>query len=73
MSGKSINFEEKKIKKDNFYKNKKLFMVEDIDIDNILVSKKEPSVKKGSFKYFIGYNDDYIIRQLCIRLPQMID
>ena len=42
MSGKSINFEEKKIKKDNFYKNKKLFMVEDIDIDNILVSKKEP-------------------------------
>ena len=35
MSGKSISFE------DNFYKNKKLFKIEDIDITNILVSKRE--------------------------------
>ena len=27
---------------------------------------------KNSFKYFIGYNDDYGIRSLCIKLPQMI-
>ena len=42
MSGKNINFEDKKIRKNNFYKNKKLFKIEDIDINNILVSKKEP-------------------------------
>ena len=28
-------------------------------------------VKKNSLKYFIGYNDDDIIRPLCIKLPQM--
>ena len=41
MSRKNINFEDKKIKKSNFYKNKKLFKIEDIDINYILVSKKE--------------------------------
>ena len=29
-------------------------------------------VKKNSSKYFIGYNDDDIIRPLCIKLPQII-
>ena len=74
MSRKSINFEYKKINKRNFYKNKKLFKIEDIDIDNILVSIKESYDTKNSLKYFIGYNDDDddVIRPLCIRLPQMI-
>ena len=38
MSGKSINFEDKKINKINFYKNTKLFKTEGKDINNILVS-----------------------------------
>ena len=38
MSGKCINFEDKKINKINFYKNIKLFKTEGIDINNILVS-----------------------------------
>ena len=29
-------------------------------------------VEKNSFKCFIGYNDNYDIRPLCIKLPQMI-
>ena len=41
MSGKSINFEDKKINKNNFYKNKKLFNIHDIDVNKILVSKKK--------------------------------
>ena len=41
MSRKSINFGDKKINKSNFYKNKKLFKIEDIDIYKILVSIKE--------------------------------
>ena len=52
-------------------KSQKLFKMEDIDINKILVSKKEP-YGKNSFKYFIGYNDDDGIRSLCIRLPQRI-
>ena len=63
MSGKSIIFNNKKIKKSKFYKNKKLFKIDDIDVNKILVSKKEPYGKKSSFKDFIGYNDDDIIRQ----------
>ena len=41
MSGKSINFEDKKFNKSNFYKNKKLFNIHDLDVNKILVSKKE--------------------------------
>ena len=60
----------KKIRKSTFYKNKKINNIEDIDINNILVSKKESYGNKYSIKYFIGYNND-IIRPLCIGLPQM--
>ena len=41
MSRKSINFDNKNIKKSDFYKNKKLLKIEDIDINKIFVSKKE--------------------------------
>ena len=71
MSGKNINFDEKKRKKSTFYKNKRIYSTDDIDANNILVSKKEPYGNKNSVKYFIGYNDNDIIRPLCIRLPQM--
>ena len=63
MSRKSINFNDIKTKKSDFYKNKKINNIEDINADNILVSKEGlSSVKKNSFKYFIGYNDNDIIR-----------
>ena len=71
MSRKNINFDDKKIKKSNFYKNKKTNNIDYIDVNNILISKKEAYGTKNSFKYFIGYNDNDIIRPLCIRLPQM--
>ena len=40
MSRSSINFKDEKIKKSDFYKNKKIFNI-DIDVNKILVSKKE--------------------------------
>ena len=42
ISGKNINFDDKKIKKSIFYKNKRIYSTDDTDVDNILVSKKEP-------------------------------
>ena len=57
MSGKSINFNDKKITKSGFYKNKKLLSFNDIDVNKILVSKKESYDTKNTLKYFIGYND----------------
>ena len=40
MSGKNINFNDKKMKKSIFYKNKAINNIEDINVNNILVSKK---------------------------------
>ena len=71
MSGKNINFDDKKNRKSTFYKNKTINTIENIDVKNILVSKIEPYGNKNSVKYFIGQNDNDIIRPLSIRLPQM--
>ena len=71
MSGKNINFNDKKIQKSTFYKNKRIYSTDDINVNNMFVSKKEPYNNKSSFKYFIGYNDNDVIRPLCIMLPQM--
>ena len=72
MSGKSINVDDKKINKSTFYKNKKLFNLQDKDVNKILGPKKESYGTKNSLKYFIGYNDDEVIRPLCIKLNQVI-
>ena len=34
-------------------------------------SKKEPYSKNNSLIYFIGYNDNDVIRPLCLKLSQM--
>ena len=68
---KNINFDDKKIKNTEFYKNKEVFQIDDIDVNKILVSKKEPYGKNNSLIYFIGYNDNDVIRPLCLRLSQM--
>ena len=69
MSGKKINLDDKKIKKSIFYKNKKAFELDDTDINKISISKEEPYGSNKSIKYFIGYDDNYVIRPLCIKLP----
>ena len=71
MRGNSINFDNSKIKKSDFYKSKKAFQIDDIDVDKTLFSKKEPYGTKNALKYFIGYNDNDVIRPLCLRLLQM--
>ena len=52
-------------------KNKKVFKTDDIDVNKILVSEKESYSKNNSLKYFIGYNDNDVIRPLCLKLSQM--
>ena len=71
MSAKNINFWRQKNQKSEFYKNKKITKIDDIDVNKKLVSKKGSYVTKNSFKYFIGYNDNDVVRPVCIRLPQM--
>ena len=71
MNEDKTNFDNKKIKKNGFYKNKKPFQLVDIDVNKILVSKKEPYGKNNSLIYFIGYNDNDVIRPLCLKLSKM--
>ena len=47
MIEKTINFNNKKINKSNFYRTKRLFKIDDIDVDKILISKKELYGKKN--------------------------
>ena len=46
MSEKNITFNDKKINKSNFYKSKKLSKIDGIDVNKILISKKEAYGKK---------------------------
>ena len=72
MSRNNVNFGEKKKKKSGFYKNIKVIKIDEIDVNKILVSKEGSYGLKSSFEYFIGYNDDDVIRPICIKLPQII-
>ena len=51
MGGNNINFDDKKIRKSTFYKSKTINNIEDIDINNISVSKKEAYGNKNSLKF----------------------
>ena len=48
MSRSSTNFNNEKIKKNDFYKNKKIFNIDNIDVNKMLVSKKETYGKYNS-------------------------
>ena len=69
MSGKSINFDDEKIKKIEFYQNTKVFQTDDVDVNKILVSKKEPWGTTNDAND--NDNDNDAIRPLYVRLPQM--
>ena len=60
MSGKSMNVGGKKIKKSNFYKNKKIFKIDNIDGNKILISEKEPCAEKSQLNVSL----DIMIRML---------
>ena len=66
MSGKSVNFDGKIIKKSEFYKNKKVTKIDDIDVNKILVSKEEHIIQRIRLNTLLD-----IIRPLCVKLPLM--
>ena len=58
MSGLSIIFDDKKIKKNIFYRSRKPFNMTDIDVNKIVISKEVVYRTKNSLKYFIEYIDE---------------
>ena len=72
MSGPSKIFDDKKIKKNIFYRNRKPFNASDIGVNKILISKEVVYGTKNPLKGFVGYIDeDDVIRPLCFKFPQM--
>ena len=61
---------EKTLKFENIRVNKKEFDLGLINVDKVVVSDKFKHTDE-SFKYFIGYKKDEVVRPLCIILPQM--
>ena len=65
MSGKSINFDDKRIEKSYFYKkNKNMFNIDDIDFNKLLFSKKEPKNHMAKIMDLNTLLDTRIIRLL---------
>ena len=54
-------------------KKKKILNIDNIDVNKILVSKKEQYGKYNWFKYFIRYNDNDVIRLLYLFFWQSIE
>ena len=55
-----------KFKKENFIINNSPILINDVCVNEIVISSKLPIAKKD-FKYFIGYKD---FRTLCMLLPK---
>ena len=65
-----LKFNNIKINKKDFHKSKQATDLDSVTTDKIVVSDKFKHTEEG-YKYFIGYQEDEIIKPLCIILPQM--
>ena len=67
---KTLKFNNTKINKKEFHKSKQAIDLDSVDTNKIVVSDKFRQSEEG-FKYFIGYQEDEIVKPLCIILAQM--
>ena len=70
MSEKTLKFDNIKVNKKEFHKSKQAIDLNLINVDQMAVSDRFRHNDEG-FKYFIGYQEDGIIKPLCIILPQI--
>ena len=72
MSEKTLKFNNIKLNKKKFHQSKQAIDLDSVITDKIVVSDKFKHSEE-CYKYFIGYQEDEIIRPLCIILTQMND
>ena len=70
MGEKKLNFNNIKVNNKEFHKSKQAIDLDSADTDKIVVSDRFKH-NEEDFKYFIGYQEDEIVKPLCIILPQM--
>ena len=70
MSEKTLKFNNIKLNKKELHKSKQPTDLKSVNVDQIVVSDRFKHSDEG-FKYFIGYQEDEIVKLLCIILPQI--
>ena len=70
MSGKTLKFNNIRLKKKEFHKSKEPIDLMSVNVNQIAVSNKFKH-NNEVFKHFIGYQEGEIVKPLCIILPQM--
>ena len=70
MSEKTLKFNNIRVNKKEFHKSKQPIDLMSVNVDQIVISHKFKGNDKG-FKYFIGYQEDEIVKPLCIIFPEM--
>ena len=70
MSLKKIKFGNKEINKKEFYLSKEAILLDSVDLNKIVVSKKR-KINDTTYKYICGYLNSDTIQPLCVVLPQM--
>ena len=70
MSEETLKFDNIRLNKKEFHKSKLPVDLKSVNVDQIVVSEKF-KYSDNDFKYFIGYQEDDIVKPLCIIFPQM--
>ena len=70
MGEKTLKFSNINVNKKEFHRSKKAVDLDLVDTGKIVVSDRFKHSEEGS-KYFIDYQEDEIVKPLCIILPQM--
>ena len=70
MSEKTLKLNNIKVNKKEFHKSKQAIQLDLVDTGKIVVSDKFRQSEEG-FNYLIGYQENEIVKPLCIILPQM--
>ena len=71
MTEKTLKFNKIRLNKKEFHKSKESIDLFSVNEDQIVVSDKFKHSDEG-FKQFIGYQEDEIVKPLCIILQQMM-
>ena len=70
MSENTLKFNNIRLNKKEFHKSKKPINLMSVNVDQIVVSDKFKHNNEG-FNYFIGYQEEEIVKPLCVILPQI--
>ena len=70
MSEKTLKFNNIRVNKKELHKSKQPIDLMSVNVDQLVISDKFKHSDEG-FKYFIGYQEDEIVKPSCIILPQM--